>query len=222
MTQETTPVVNPNTVSFSFRTLTDYAKRKAAALTSNLPVPIEKKKTVEIVCPLLTLDDVVDILNAGEAGKMTPEQELLIDTLNTVVTDAVRAKLTAQPDTEEANVGIIQLDECTFSYVANQPKATRSRALSDEAWAGFADIYLAVMPEVVGKRQEVIQNHVNLFKDGMKQIGKDFGKLNSLKASFDAFTSEATYVSGNEAVVNYVSGRFTTLLKAFEKAELEV
>lgn len=212
-----------NLVDFSFRTDRDFAKRKAEAEAKGLPLPVEKKKTVSILCPLLTLDDIIDFVTAdGKEGKMTAIQELIVDTLNTVPTEAVRAQLAAQPVTEEADVSILKLEECTFEYVANQPKATRSRALSDEAWSSFTEVYMSVMPEVTGKSEAVIANHIKHYKDGLKAIAKDLGTLTKLKATFDAFTCEPSYVEGNEGVVNYLNNRFASATAAMAKVDLEV
>jgi hypothetical protein len=197
----------------------EVAKLKAAGM-----LYVEKRASVLVEAPILSWEDLVDLVNAAPAipGTLTAVQALLLDQANMVTHDAIQAQFAEQDRTAEADVSKLDLTKVDFVTIANTPKASRANPISDEAWANFEATYIPVMQEVTGKSETVLSNHVAIFKDGFNQVAKAADKMSLLENLLTTFASEQANVDGNEDILNYLFKRVSSIKARTSKTDLEL
>ena len=124
----------PKEMSFFFRT---------KQVTNELGEKVEvKRPTVKLNVPVITLDGVVDLLNAGDATKIAG----LLSVLEDVIYKAAKEQV---DEDENITQEKLDLSKLTLDFILSLPPSSRSSiAPSDEQWKLFEQDYPAVMAAV--------------------------------------------------------------------------
>ena len=191
--QNETPVAtttaNPNTVTFYFREPT--AKMKDTNKEEGLPEPI-KRQPVIVALPLLTKDQVLEILMSDDAVN-SKAQELIVEQVNAVLAAEVRSQLDELPTYEEVDTSKIDFAKVDFVALANTPRATRSGGgVSEETWADFEADFATVITEKTSTTPEQAKKVVTLLTKRLKDVSKQETVLHKLGEYLDAWFTQTT------------------------------
>ena len=191
--QNETPVAtttaNPNTVTFYFREPT--AKMKDTNKEEGLPEPI-KRQPVTVALPLLTKDQVLEILMSDDAVD-SKAQELIVEQVNAVLAAEVRSQLDELPTYEEVDTSKIDFAKVDFVALANTPRATRSGGgISEETWADFEADFATVITEKTSTTPEQAKKVVTLLTKRLKDVSKQETVLHKLGEYLDAWFTQTT------------------------------
>ena len=191
--QNETPVAtttaNPNTVTFYFREPT--AKMKDTNKEEGLPEPI-KRQPVTVALPLLTKDQVLEILMSDDAVN-SKAQELIVEQVNAVLAAEVRSQLDELPTYEEVDTSKIDFAKVDFVALANTPRATRSGGgISEETWADFEADFATVITEKTSTTPEQAKKVVTLLTKRLKDVSKQETVLHKLGEYLDAWFTQTT------------------------------
>lgn len=191
--QNQTPVAtttaNPNTVTFYFREPT--AKMKDTNKEEGLPEPI-KRQPVIVALPLLTKDQVLEILMSDDAVN-SKAQELIVEQVNAVLAAEVRSQLDELPTYEEVDTSKIDFAKVDFVALANTPRATRSGGgISEETWADFEADFATVITEKTSTTPEQAKKVVTLLTKRLKDVSKQETVLHKLGEYLDTWFTQTT------------------------------
>ena len=191
--QNETPVAtttaNPNTVTFYFREPT--AKMKDTNKEEGLPEPI-KRQPVIVALPLLTKDQVLEILMSDDAVN-SKAQELIVEQVNAVLAAEVRSQLDELPTYEEVDTSKIDFAKVDFVALANTPRATRSGGgISEETWADFEADFATVITEKTSTTPEQAKKVVTLLTKRLKDVSKQETVLHKLGEYLDTWFTQTT------------------------------
>ena len=191
--QNQTPVAtttaNPNTVTFYFREPT--AKMKDTNKEEGLPEPI-KRQPVTVALPLLTKDQVLEILMSDDAVN-SKAQELIVEQVNAVLAAEVRSQLDELPTYEEVDTSKIDFAKVDFVALANTPRATRSGGgISEETWADFEADFATVITEKTSTTPEQAKKVVTLLTKRLKDVSKQETVLHKLGEYLDTWFTQTT------------------------------
>ena len=191
--QNETPVAtttaNPNTVTFYFREPT--AKMKDTNKEEGLPEPI-KRQPVIVALPLLTKDQVLEILMTDDAVN-SKAQELIVEQVNAVLAAEVRSQLDELPTYEEVDTSKIDFAKVDFVALANTPRATRSGGgISEETWADFEADFATVITEKTSTTPEQAKKVVTLLTKRLKDVSKQETVLHKLGEYLDTWFTQTT------------------------------
>ena len=191
--QNETPVAtttaNPNTVTFFFREPT--AKMKDTNKEEGLPEPI-KRQPVTVALPLLTKDQVLEILMSDDAVN-SKAQELIVEQVNAVLAAEVRSQLDELPTYEEVDTSKIDFAKVDFVALANTPRATRSGGgISEETWADFEADFSTVITEKTSTTPEQAKKVVTLLTKRLKDVSKQETVLHKLGEYLDTWFTQTT------------------------------
>ena len=180
---------NPNTVTFYFREPT--AKMKDTNKEEGLPEPI-KRQPVTVALPLLTKDQVLEILMSDDAVN-SKAQELIVEQVNAVLAAEVRSQLDELPTYEEVDTSKIDFAKVDFVALANTPRATRSGGgISEETWADFEADFATVITEKTSTTPEQAKKVVTLLTKRLKDVSKQETVLHKLGEYLDAWFTQTT------------------------------
>ena len=188
-TPAATTTANPNTVTFYFREPT--AKMKDTNKEEGLPEPI-KRQPVIVALPLLTKDQVLEILMSDDAVN-SKAQELIVEQVNAVLAAEVRSQLDELPTYEEVDTSKIDFAKVDFVALANTPRATRSGGgISEETWADFEADFATVITEKTSTTPEQAKKVVTLLTKRLKDVSKQETVLHKLGEYLDTWFTQTT------------------------------
>lgn len=188
-TPAATTTATPNTVTFYFREPT--AKMKDTNKEEGLPEPI-KRQPVIVALPLLTKDQVLEILMSDDAVN-SKAQELIVEQVNAVLAAEVRSQLDELPTYEEVDTSKIDFAKVDFVALANTPRATRSGGgISEETWADFEADFATVITEKTSTTPEQAKKVVTLLTKRLKDVSKQETVLHKLGEYLDTWFTQTT------------------------------
>ena len=179
----------------------------------------KKQPSVEVDLPILTSDELVELLMAG--GK---ESELVCSAVADIIYGAARQQFDeviesfGDDQEKEVNASMLDYDKLTLSYVASIPPSQRgTTALTEEDWTVFFEDYLGVMVAATGKEEARIKNHINLFKKPAKaKANKEV--LQVLVDQLDIYMASAANLEETGTCASRVSDKFKRWISEPEKA----
>jgi len=170
-----------------------------------------KRPSFKLKLPIPTIDGIVEALGNAEYGAKVGE--LLVS----LVRDEVKSQARVQVDDETKPVNEqkdLDLSTLTLEYIASLPPKERGgQKIAEEAWTAFRQDYMAIMPGVMGKDANVVENGLKLFEKKYNPCKTDKKVLGRLKEFLNLYV---THTKSEEVVpvVEYLSERVETLLNA--------
>ena len=123
------------------------------------------RKPVDLAIPYVNVDGIMAILEGGGKGL-----ELLLEGMETIVNTQARSIL-ADDDKGELNASNFPTDKLSWEFISNIPKVQRrGGGIPKETWEAFALDYVAVMPDVTGKKLEAVTNMAKILINKLSQV----------------------------------------------------
>lgn len=172
------------------------------------PITNTKRPPVEVKIPVLTLNGLIDFLQADDPKVAANNQQFVLDLLAGEVKEAARQQISSdeKPVNTQDELDFSKLD---LTYIANLPPAERvAGGISQEIWEAFGAAYLAIMPAKTGKPAENVQNAVTLLVKKLVPCKTRKDVLKTLKDQLDLF-----YTSINEDQQEEFKGVYEYLSK---------
>lgn len=180
----------------------------------------KKQPSVEVDLPILSADEIVDLLQAG--GK---EAELIVSATADIIYGAARQQFDeviegfGDNQEKEVNASMLDYDKLTLSYVSSIPASQRgTTALSEEDWALFFEDYLAVMVAATGKEEARINNHINIFKKPVK-VKANKEVLNVLVDQLDIYLASSANLEDTGICAARLRAKFAKWMETDEAVD---
>ena len=194
--------VDKVTTKFSFRKVKD----EATGLES-------KRPTVEIDLPLLSIEGIVKVLEAGGKGL-----DLIVEAVRDVQIARAREIISEKEDISAESFPYNELDWAT---IANLPKAERrGGGISKEIWDEFGKDYAAVMPGVTRKTAEQVANAVKIFLNKLQQVKTNKPVLKLLKGQLALYVNSSPNAENDSDCVTFLTEKADAFLNMTEAALL--
>jgi len=167
-----------------------------------------KRADVKITASVPSVDGIVDILTRGDVK----EVQLLLDACYDVVRTAAAGVI---GDDENVTSDNFPYDKITWKAIANQPKEDRrSSAISDEAYAAFFADYIAVMPGLTGKSEEMVTNATLVYRKKFAPWKSDKKTIGKLKEQLGLYIEHSPNAEQHQEILDMLIRRADTYLAA--------
>lgn len=163
---------------FSFRKVAVKDEETGAVISET------KRPTVELNLPLVSIEGLVAIFQAG--GK---QLDLLLEAAREVQLARAREIVNENESISEDNFPWAQL---SWETIANLPKAERKGGgISKELWEDFAKDYITIMPSVAGKTEEQVKNAAKILLNKFQSVKTNKPVLSLLKEQLALYIANA-------------------------------
>lgn len=167
-----------------------------------------KRPTVELRLPVLSVEGIVDILENG--NERPKELELLLEVLADSVYNQAR---TIVNDNESISQENFPLDQVTWSFIANMPKAERrGGGISKETWEEFAKDYTEVMPGATGKKPEQVGLAAKLLTLKFAPVKTQKPVIQMLQSQLGIYVNVSQKVEEFAECIEFLNKKAETLL----------
>lgn len=173
-----------------------------------------KRPTVTLNIPFVTVDG----LAAGLADEKI--QQYLLDIVNADIVKNARAQVSdeTKPVNSQAELDISKL---TLEFLANMPAAERrGGGIAKETWEAFGKDYLAIMPALLDKPEENIQNAVTLFLKKFQPVKTNKNVLKLLRDYLALWFANTQNAEEFAECYSFLDNKAETLLAADEASLL--
>ena len=175
-----------------------------------------KRESIKLHIPVPSYEDIIALIEAGtaeDAGEVAKNNlQLLNDSLfNTVYEIAVSL---AKENTSLTSANF-PMDELDWEKIANAPEAERkSRGISKEEWADFAEDYLSSMPAITNKDEERVKRAVAMFINKFGPIKSDKKSVAVLRDQLVVYAEQAPNASNYFKVIEFLLKKADALIEA--------
>lgn len=175
-----------------------------------------KRESIKLHVPVPSFEDVIQIISAGTAESATEIQknnlQLLQDSLFNTVYEVAVSLAKENTSLTSANFPFEELD---WEKIANAPEAERkSRGISKEEWADFAEDYLASMPAITGKDESRIQRAVAVLLNKFAPIKADKKSIAVVRDQLVVYAEKAPNAANYFKVIEFLVKKADALLEA--------
>lgn len=175
-----------------------------------------KRANAEYELPVLTLDGLVNVLQAGGKGV-----DLVFEAITGVYREALAAWVAETPEAD-ATQEKLPLDKLSWEAIANQDKKDRRTVqIPEETWAGFSVDYVEVMSRVQpNKTKENHQAATQVFMQKFAMFKNDKKILNQLKGALTIYMENTDKGEEFEDILEVLTRRLENYLAADDTAAL--
>ncbi len=175
-----------------------------------------KRESIKLQVPVPTWEQVVEIINAGQAEDADEvarnNLQLLQDAMFNVVYEQAVSLAKENTSLSSAN---FPYEELAWDKIANAPEAERkSRGISKEEWADFAEDYLEAMPAITGKDAERIKRAVAVFVYKFAPIKADKKAIAVLRDQLVTYAENAANAGNFFKVIEFLIKKADALIAA--------
>lgn len=192
-------------MKFSFRTIKD----EETGVTT-------KRPTIEVKLPILTVDGVIAVLQAGGKGL-----DLLLSAVEDVYASAAKSMLADDTSITSEN---FPYDKLTWEAIANQPESERKgRGIAKEVWEDFLKSYITVMPGLTGKSDKQVEKQAAILGQKFNPLKNHEDKENILpkfKDMLGIYMANAPEAENFEACISFLLKKADDILNADKNANL--
>lgn len=182
-----------------------------------VPKIIPAPEPVELEIPLLSLEDIVSLIQA-EGPEFDKARVLIVEACNAVILDQARAAVNDDP--EAVREKGIDPDVIDFVKIAALPPATRrGTAIADEVWEAFVLDYVEVMQHH-GKTKEKAEMGAKLLSKRFQQVKGNKKVIQALKENLSTWFANSKKAEDFQAIYETLAGKADQLLAADEEAIL--
>lgn len=197
------PLVVQKEEKFSFRTVTtkdedlgEEIKTKRPTVALNLPIPT----AAGLIRALHTEKNVEYIL------------QLVEDAIVSAARDQVSRENNPVNTQEE-----LDLSKLTIDYLANEPASERKgRGIAKEVWADFAEDYINIMPALINRPKEKVENAAKMFLQKLQPVKGNKVILGALAGYLDTWASNTQNLDAFQECYKFLSDKLDTFLKVSE------
>ena len=174
-----------------------------------------KRPSVTIALPFLTLAGVAGIINSGDEK----QHELLLSALEDVIYVQAREQVNA-----DVNVSSESLDysKLTWDFISKIPKAERRGAgIPKEIWEAFAADYISIMPGLIGRDVEKVTNAATILTKRFQPVKTVKKVISQLSDYLDVWFANTANADDLAEVYEFLKKKAEELLAADEAKLLE-
>lgn len=199
--------------SINFRTVKTEVKDQE---TGEVTKQETKRESIKLHVPVPSWEAVIAMIEAGLAEGASEvaknNLQLISDSLFSTVYEVAVSLAKENTSLTSANFPMNELD---WEAIANAPEAERkSRGISKEEWADFAEDYLASMPQITGKDEERIKRAVAMFINKFGPIKSDKKSVAVLRDQLVVYAEQAPQASNYFKVVEFLLKKADALIEA--------
>lgn len=199
--------------SINFRTVKTEVKDQE---TGEVTKQETKRESIKLHVPVPSWEAVIAMIEAGLAEGASEvaknNLQLISDSLFNTVYEVAVSLAKENTSLTSANFPMNELD---WEAIANAPEAERkSRGISKEEWADFAEDYLASMPQITGKDEERIKRAVAMFINKFGPIKSDKKSVAVLRDQLVVYAEQAPQASNYFKVVEFLLKKADALIEA--------
>lgn len=199
--------------SINFRTVKTEVKDQE---TGEVTKQETKRESIKLHVPVPSWEAVIAMIEAGLAEGASEvaknNLQLVADSLFNTVYEVAVSLAKENTSLTSANFPMNELD---WEAIANAPEAERkSRGISKEEWADFAEDYLASMPQITGKDEERIKRAVAMFINKFGPIKSDKKSVAVLRDQLVVYAEQAPQASNYFKVVEFLLKKADALIEA--------
>ena len=175
-----------------------------------------KRESIKLHIPVPSYEALIAMIEAGLAEGASEvaknNLQLINDSLFNTVYEVAVSLAKENTSLTSANFPFEELD---WEKIANAPEAERkSRGISKEEWADFAEDYLASMPAITGKDEERIKRAVAMFINKFGPIKSDKKSVAVLRDQLVVYAETAPQASNYFKVVEFLLKKADALIEA--------
>lgn len=175
-----------------------------------------KRESIKLHIPVPAWEEVIAMIEAGtapEANEVAKNNlQLLSDAMFAVAYEQAVSLAKENTSLTSANFPFEELD---WEKIANAPEAERkSRGISKEEWADFADDYMASMPAITGKEEDRVKRAVAVFILKFAPIKSDKKSIAVLRDQLVVYAEQAPNASNYFKVIEFLLKKADALIEA--------
>lgn len=175
-----------------------------------------KRESIKLHIPVPAWEEVIAMIEAGlaaEASEVAKNNlQLLSDAMFAVVYEQSVSLAKENTSLTSANFPFEELD---WEKIANAPEAERkSRGISKEEWADFAEDYMASMPAITGKEEDRVKRAVAVFILKFAPIKSDKKSIAVLRDQLVVYAEQAPNASNYFKVIEFLLKKADALIEA--------
>lgn len=175
-----------------------------------------KRESIKLHIPVPAWEEVIAMIEAGTAQEATETAknnlQLLSDAMFAVTYEQAVSLAKENTSLTSANFPFEELD---WEKIANAPEAERkSRGISKEEWADFADDYMASMPAITGKEEDRVKRAVAVFILKFAPIKSDKKSISVLRDQLVVYAEQAPNASNYFKVIEFLLKKADALVEA--------
>ena len=175
-----------------------------------------KRESIKLNIPVPSNEAIIALIEAGTAENATEAAknnlQLVHDALFAVVFDVAQNLAKENTSLTSANFPFEELD---WEKIANAPEAERkSRGISKEEWADFAEDYLSSMPAITGSDEERVKRAVATFLLKFAPVKSDKKSITVLRDRLVVYAEQAPNAGNYLKVIEFLLKKADALLEA--------
>lgn len=175
-----------------------------------------KRESIKLNIPVPSNEAIIALIEAGTAENATEAAknnlQLVHDALFAVVFDVAQSIAKENTSLTSAN---FPFEELAWEKIANAPEAERkSRGISKEEWADFAEDYLSSMPAITGSDEERVKRAVATFLLKFAPVKSDKKSITVLRDRLVVYAEQAPNAGNYLKVIEFLLKKADALLEA--------
>lgn len=175
-----------------------------------------KRESIKLNIPVPSNEAIIALIEAGTAENATEAAknnlQLVHDALFAVVFDVAQSIAKENTSLTSAN---FPFEELAWEKIANAPEAERkSRGISKEEWADFAEDYLSSMPAITGSDEERVKRAVATFLLKFAPVKSDKKSIIVLRDRLVVYAEQAPNAGNYLKVIEFLLKKADALLEA--------
>lgn len=161
-----------------------------------------QRPSVELVLPV---PSIAEILAKGEAS-VKFLQEVIADTIRSAAASIVA-------DDEKISQDTFPLAKVDWHAIATAPRAER-KTIDDSVWEEFAKDYLAIMPALTKKSEEVLSLALSVFIKKLSPVKTNKDILKKLQSQLAIYVENTQRAEEFQEIIELLNNKMETFLKA--------
>lgn len=175
-----------------------------------------KRESIKLNIPVPSNEAIIALIEAGTTENATEAAknnlQLVHDALFAVVFDVAQSIAKENTSLTSAN---FPFEELAWEKIANAPEAERkSRGISKEEWADFAEDYLSSMPAITGSDEERVKRAVATFLLKFAPVKSDKKSITVLRDRLVVYAEQAPNAGNYLKVIEFLLKKADALLEA--------
>ena len=194
--------------SINFRTVK--TKEEDGSITET------KRDSIKLHIPVPSIEDILGMIEAaqqeGAAEVAKNNLQLVLDSIYATVYEQAVSIAKENSSLTSANFPFEEID---WEKIANAPEAERkSRGITKEEWADFAEDYIGSMPSLTGKEEDRVKRAAAVFLLKFAPIKSDKKSIAVSRDQLVVYAEQAPQASNYYKVIEFLLKKADALIEA--------
>lgn len=173
-----------------------------------------KRPSVELQLPVLTLQGLANIINSGDEK----QHALIMSALEDIIYLQARQQVNEDASISQDTLDISKL---SWDFISNIPPAERKGGgIAKEVWDAFAADYISIMPALTGRSVEKVTNAATILLKKFQPVKTVKPVIKQLKDYLDMWFTNTPNAEEFAECYEFLSKKAEALLAADEAALL--